>query len=59
VAAGAGSLATAAVGAGYADQSHLGRECRRLTGSSPAAVMARWAAARRSGREAGRNVPDP
>jgi AraC-like DNA-binding protein len=28
-------LATAALDAGYADQSHLGRECRALTGLSP------------------------
>ena len=45
VAAGARSLAGAAADAGYADQSHLGRECRRLTGSSPAELVGRWAAA--------------
>jgi AraC-like DNA-binding protein len=28
-------LARAAVEAGYADQAHLARECRRLTGLSP------------------------
>jgi AraC-like DNA-binding protein len=53
VVAGAISLASAGVEAGYADQSHLGRECRRLAGSSPADLVRRWAAAR-----SGRNVPD-
>ncbi|WP_410616236.1 helix-turn-helix domain-containing protein [Amycolatopsis sp. lyj-109] len=33
------SLARAAADLGYADQSHLGRECRRLSGSSPAALV--------------------
>jgi AraC-like DNA-binding protein len=51
--AGAISLASAGVEAGYADQSHLGRECRRLAGSSPADLVRRWAGAR-----SGRNVPD-
>ncbi|MFJ8812788.1 AraC family transcriptional regulator [Amycolatopsis thermoflava] len=32
-------LATAAAEHGYADQSHLGRETRRLTGSSPAELV--------------------
>jgi AraC-like DNA-binding protein len=54
VVAGAASLASAAVEAGYADQSHLGRECRRLSGSSPAALVGRWAVAAGSGRK----VPD-
>jgi transcriptional regulator GlxA family with amidase domain len=53
--AGRASLASAAAEAGYADQSHLGRDCRRLSGSSPAALVGRWADAARSGR----NVPDP
>jgi AraC-like DNA-binding protein len=33
------SLAAVAADLGYADQSHLGRECRRLSGSSPAALV--------------------
>ncbi|MEV4057989.1 helix-turn-helix domain-containing protein [Amycolatopsis sp. NPDC049688] len=37
--AGRASLAGVAAGLGYADQSHLGRECRRLSGSSPAALV--------------------
>ncbi|WP_410569252.1 helix-turn-helix domain-containing protein [Amycolatopsis sp. cmx-4-61] len=39
LAAGRVSLAGAAADLGYADQSHLGRECRRLSGSSPAALV--------------------
>ncbi|WP_063607838.1 helix-turn-helix domain-containing protein [Amycolatopsis rifamycinica] len=39
LAAGQASLAVVAAGLGYADQSHLGRECRRLSGSSPAALV--------------------
>lgn len=35
------SLADLAVDHGYADQSHLGRECRLLSGSSPAALRRR------------------
>ncbi len=34
-AAGVDGLARAALGAGYADQAHLGRECRALTGLTP------------------------
>lgn len=34
------SLATAAAHAGYADQSHLSRDCRTLTGQTPARFMA-------------------
>ncbi|WP_239071311.1 helix-turn-helix domain-containing protein, partial [Amycolatopsis sp. SID8362] len=33
------SLADVAADLGYADQSHLGRDCRRLSGSSPAALV--------------------
>lgn len=33
------SLARVAAELGYADQSHLGRDCRRLSGSSPAALV--------------------
>ncbi|MDT7797442.1 MAG: hypothetical protein QOI78_875 [Actinomycetota bacterium] len=33
------SLAAVAADLGYADQSHLGRDCRRLSGSSPAALV--------------------
>jgi AraC-like DNA-binding protein len=36
--AGAGDLATIAARAGYADQAHLTRECRRLAGLTPAAL---------------------
>lgn len=39
LAAGRASLAGVAAGLGYADQSHLGRECRRLSGSTPAALV--------------------
>ena len=35
-----GDLARAALDAGYADQSHLTRECRRLAGRPPAALLA-------------------
>lgn len=68
VVAGGASLASAAAEAGYADQSHLGRDCRRLSGSSPAALVAsvgRWTAgfggSGSGGSESGgsgRNVPD-
>ena len=44
VATGRTSLATVAARCGYADQSHLGRECRRLSGSTPAGLVARWTA---------------
>ncbi|MEU5851384.1 helix-turn-helix domain-containing protein [Saccharopolyspora shandongensis] len=37
------SLAVVAAELGYADQSHLGRECRLLSGSSPAALVRSWA----------------
>ncbi|MEU3767641.1 helix-turn-helix domain-containing protein [Amycolatopsis keratiniphila] len=43
------SLADVAADVGYADQSHLGRECRRLSGASPGALVRSWT---------GRNVPD-
>ncbi|KAA9161386.1 AraC family transcriptional regulator [Amycolatopsis acidicola] len=49
VACGRTSLADVAFETGYADQSHLGRECRALAGSSPAGLVRTWA---------GRNVPD-
>lgn len=39
LAAGRTSLARVAAELGYADQSHLGRECVRLAGSSPAALV--------------------
>ncbi|QUQ64432.1 AraC family transcriptional regulator [Kutzneria sp. CA-103260] len=42
LAAGRTSLAAVAADLGYADQSHLGRECRRLGGSSPAAMIRSW-----------------
>jgi len=43
----AGSLATLAADAGYADQAHLSRECRRLAGTTPSDLFktARQAAA--------------
>lgn len=44
-------LASVAAELGYADQSHLGRECVALSGSSPGALVRRWA-------EFGRNLPD-
>jgi AraC-like DNA-binding protein len=47
---GATSLAVVAADLGYADQSHLGRECRRLSGSTPAELVANW--------RRGRKVPD-
>lgn len=37
--AGAGSPAGLAADAGYADQAHLNRECRRLTGLTPRALL--------------------
>ena len=37
-----GDLARAALDAGYADQSHLTRECTRLAGQPPAALLAAW-----------------
>lgn len=39
LAAHGGSLARMALTAGYADQAHLTRECRRLTGRTPAAFV--------------------
>ena len=44
VAAGCVSLAGIAATLGYADQAHLGRECLRLSGSTPRALVSRWAA---------------
>lgn len=43
LARGQATLAVVAAELGYADQSHLGRECRRLSGSSPAALVRSWA----------------
>ncbi len=37
-----GSLAAAAATAGYADQSHLVRECRAITGLTPSGFLAEW-----------------
>jgi AraC-like DNA-binding protein len=37
-----GSLADLALAAGYADQAHMTRECRRLTGLSPVRLFAEW-----------------
>lgn len=37
-----GELAELAAELGYADQSHLGRDCRELTGTSPARLLAGW-----------------
>ncbi len=46
------SLADVAAELGYADQSHLGRDCRRLAGATPGELVRSWA------RRPGRNVPD-
>ncbi|MER5394400.1 helix-turn-helix domain-containing protein [Saccharopolyspora sp. NPDC002686] len=43
LALGTASLAAVAADLGYADQSHLGRECLRLSGSSPAVLVRSWA----------------
>jgi AraC-like DNA-binding protein len=40
LAGGGGSLARLAADAGYADQAHLARDCRRLAGTTPAALVA-------------------
>jgi AraC-like DNA-binding protein len=40
LAAGGGSLARLAADAGYADQAHLVRDCRRLAGTTPSALLA-------------------
>jgi AraC-like DNA-binding protein len=37
-----GSLADLALASGYADQAHMTRECRRLTGLSPVRLFAEW-----------------
>jgi len=37
-----GSLVDLALVAGYADQAHMTRECRRLTGLSPVRLLAEW-----------------
>jgi AraC-like DNA-binding protein len=42
LAAASGDLARAALDAGYADQAHLTRECTRLAGRPPAALLAGW-----------------
>ncbi|WP_232665463.1 helix-turn-helix domain-containing protein [Pseudonocardia sp. TRM90224] len=42
IAAGRTTIAAAAFTSGYTDQSHLGRECRRLSGSSLARLTATW-----------------
>lgn len=42
VATGRTSLAEAAARCGYADQSHLGRECLRLSASTPARLVGPW-----------------
>ncbi|MBB6374214.1 AraC-like DNA-binding protein [Pseudonocardia eucalypti] len=39
---GSAALAELAAELGYADQSHLGRDCRELTGTSPARLLAGW-----------------
>ena len=41
--AGHTTLSSLAAGLGFADQSHLGHECLRLSGSSPARLMASYA----------------
>jgi hypothetical protein len=44
VASGRISLAGIAAALSYADQAHLGRECLRLSGSTPGTLISRWAA---------------
>lgn len=44
VAGGEEGLARLGTELGYADQAHLTRECRRLSGMTPAVLAARWAA---------------
>jgi AraC-like DNA-binding protein len=44
LAQGGGSLARMAADAGYADQAHLVRDCRRLAGATPTALLATGAA---------------
>jgi AraC-like DNA-binding protein len=39
--AGPGALARAATEAGYADQAHLSRDCRALTGLTPGELLGR------------------
>ena len=46
--AGGGELARLAFAAGYADQAHLTRECRRLAGRTPAELVAAGARRRRA-----------
>jgi AraC-like DNA-binding protein len=43
--AGGDGLAALAFAAGYADQAHLTRECRRLAGRTPAELVASGASA--------------
>jgi AraC-like DNA-binding protein len=45
------SLAEAAIGAGYADQAHMTAECTRLSGRSPAALVAGRPALQAQGAE--------
>jgi AraC-like DNA-binding protein len=45
LALGSGDLASLAFAAGYADQAHLTRECRRLSGRTPAELVASGAGA--------------
>ena len=45
LAAGAIAPAGVAVELGYADQAHMGRECVRIAGSSPGALLRAWRAA--------------
>lgn len=49
------SLAVTAARLGYADQSHLGRECRAIAASTPASLVRSW---RRAAGQDGRNLPD-
>jgi AraC-like DNA-binding protein len=37
-----GSLADLALAAGYADQAHMTRECRRVAGLSPVRLLSEW-----------------
>jgi AraC-like DNA-binding protein len=57
VLAGRETLAAAAARVGYVDQAHLGHECRRLSGSTPAGLLLAYRRAG-AGRAGGRISQD-